>query len=69
MDDGELGLTAQQVATLNEMSTTHRGRPLDEIKPSLSSRWLAMDGSLLDEETLTRFSERIAAGGHFDSTT
>ncbi|NDZ83575.1 MULTISPECIES: hypothetical protein [unclassified Streptomyces] len=51
------------------MSTTHRGRPLDEIKPSLSSRWLAMDGSLLDEETLTRFSERIAAGGHFDSTT
>lgn len=66
MDSEAPDLTAQQAATLNEMSTTHRGRPLDEVRPELTSRWLAMTGALLDEETLARFSEHIAAGGHFE---
>lgn len=56
-------LAADLTRMLAGMSTEFQGRPVDEIKPVLQSRWKSATGggSITDPE-LTAYAEQIAAG-------
>ncbi|MFE1824029.1 hypothetical protein ACFW9S_34170 [Streptomyces anulatus] len=56
-------IAARLSTMLNGMSSEFAGRPVEEIKPVLQSRWRAVaDGSITDPR-LTKYAERI--GGYY----
>ncbi|MFJ9096574.1 hypothetical protein ACIRIR_34415 [Streptomyces globisporus] len=61
------GKVEAKISTLlNGMSSEFAGRPVEEIKPVLQSRWrAAVDGSITDPE-LSEYAAKIAAGESFD---
>ncbi|MFH8483620.1 hypothetical protein [Streptomyces sp. NPDC018055] len=61
-------IAARLSTMLNGMSSEFAGRPVEEIKPVLQSRWRAVaDGSITDPQ-LTEYAERISAGTTFNVT-
>ena len=51
---------------LNGMSSEFAGRPVEEIKPVLQSRWRAAVGGSITDPELSEYAARIAAGETFD---
>ncbi|MET7584668.1 hypothetical protein [Streptomyces microflavus] len=48
------------------MSSEFAGRPVEEIKPVLQSRWRAAVGVSVADPDLSEYAARIAAGETFD---
>ncbi|MFC8339304.1 hypothetical protein ACFUJX_20150 [Streptomyces rubiginosohelvolus] len=61
------GKVEAKISTLlNGMSSEFAGRPVEEIKPVLQSRWRAAVGGSITDPELSEYAARIAAGETFD---
>lgn len=61
---GKVG--AKISAVLNGMSSEFAGRPVEEIKPVLQSRWRTTVGGSVTDPELSEYAAKIAAGETFD---
>lgn len=53
-------------AVLNGMSSEFAGRPVEEIKPVLQSRWAAVAGGSITDPELSEYAAKIAEGETFN---
>ncbi|MFD7855127.1 hypothetical protein ACFV6B_12700 [Streptomyces microflavus] len=66
VDEAGAKVGAKISAVLNGMSLEFAGRPVEEIKPVLQSRWRAAVGGSVTDPELSEYAAKIAAGETFD---